>query len=310
MKALFVYSDPGGARMLLSKLWLQKELFEEYCIISDRVYQFTDEYGFEIQKYNTGDEIIKLNDFNPEVIYTATSYTSEIELKFIESGQNKNIKTISLIDHWTNFRNRFFMKSKGIEIFPYFIEVIDNKSYDFAINEGIDQDKLKVTCHYYHEFLKKWLPNISKDEFSLENNLLSSKKWIVYAPDPLTNVGGVEEWGVDEVIGLDFVLNSIKKSFNAEIQLYIKPHPNQNLEIFDKLHHNIVILGKDVPTNLLIKHSNLVISFFSNILFEAQLLGTKVVSLQLGKILCKLPTSVSLLSVTKEEELTKLLNEL
>ena len=101
-RGLFVFSDPGGAKPLMSLI--ENYGLVNYKIYSDRIYDFF--LDFDVLVHNIGDsddiERIIIN-FNPDYVFTGTSYTSDLELKFVKKANELNIKTYSYIDHYTNF---------------------------------------------------------------------------------------------------------------------------------------------------------------------------------------------------------------
>ena len=87
-RGLFVFSDPGGAKPILGLITLIKKELKNYRIVSDRTYSFFKEFNLEVNKPNIHDDI---DNFNPDFIFTGTSYTSKIELEYIEKSKIKNI---------------------------------------------------------------------------------------------------------------------------------------------------------------------------------------------------------------------------
>lgn len=312
-KGIFVYSDPGGARGVLSLIHELKNSLDEYIIISDREFSFVNDYRLSVCTYINGMENDIINTFKPDFIYTGTSYTSQIELKFIAIALkcSYNIKTYSFIDHWTNFKSRFL--NNGNLVLPEFIHVIDENAKKLAIKDGLPENSLYIIGHPYHIFLKKWIPLVSYEDF-ITNNEIPNKKIILYAPDPITNVGGIEKYGFDELVGLELIINSLQSTKKGnEYIVLIKPHPNQNIKIFvdylgQNTYHNIKILPVSISNNLIIFYSDYIVSFFSNIMFEANILGKKTISLLLSNMLCKLPFHELHMEINNSQELKNILD--
>ena len=82
-KGLFVFSDPGGAKPLLALVTLIKNNLNDYRIISDRKYDFYDEFGLNVHVPNI---LSDFDNFKPDFLFTGTSYTSKLELKYIEKS--------------------------------------------------------------------------------------------------------------------------------------------------------------------------------------------------------------------------------
>ena len=99
-KGLFVFSDPGGAKPILSFIFNKK--VKNYMVVSDRKYNFFSDFNINVETYDLNKENEIINEYNPDYIFTGTSYTSKIELKFISLAKKLNISTYSFIDHYTD----------------------------------------------------------------------------------------------------------------------------------------------------------------------------------------------------------------
>ncbi len=242
-------------------------------IISDRQYDFFADFDVEVMPYCEGDELKQVALFEPDFIYTGTSYTSTIELRFLEQARAKNIFSCSFVDHYSKLLERFQLNDKLV--FPSSVAVIDDTAFDKAIQSGLPAELLVVTGNPYHQYISKWQPSVGKKQFFEGLGLDPAKKMILYAPDPLTNVGGKEKYGCDEVMALETILDCLGENKN-NIHIIVKPHPNQNLKLFEKYtDRSSVTVLTFVHLNTLIYYSDVVVSFFSNILIEAGLLGAK-----------------------------------
>lgn len=278
-RGLFIFSDPGGAKPVLSLIKLSEGL-KDFKIISDRVYDFFNDFNLEIDPYIPGFERSILNEFKPDFLFTGTSYTSKIELKFIKEAEKANIHSIAFIDHYSKFKERFEWNNEYC--FPSKIAVIDDAAYNKAIEAGLSEEKLIITGNPYHRFIKNWKPLLSKEKFFKENKFDLNKKTILYAPDPISNVGGKEKYGFDEGSALKDLMGCLQQC-NYEFQLIVKPHPNQNIRILEPfLKHDNLFIATNIHLNTLIFYSNIVISFFSNILTEAVLLNVPTCRMLIG----------------------------
>ena len=270
-RILIAYSDPGGAKLMLALASSLKD-FNIIQIISNRKFDFLSEFGVEtkiIAEENIPDEVAA---FGPELMLTGTSYTNDFELALIRHAKEKNIPVHSYVDNWQGFEARF--KRKDLFILPDKIFVIDKQAKENGISEGISAEFFIVADHPYWEFLKTWKPTKSR-AFIFEHYGIDLKRpLILLAPDPLSNVGGVEKYGFDESTVLK---NLFTPEDFTNVNVVLKMHPNQNPEVFDDslIRNNIIQITDNQYHNHLIYYSDLVISMFSNILVEADLLGTK-----------------------------------
>jgi hypothetical protein len=273
-RGLFVFSDPGGAKPILS---LAKSLENklDFCkIVSDRSYSFFKDFNLEVSDSNlTVETEIQLT--RPDFLFVGTSYTSNIELRFIQEANRLGIKSFAFVDHWTSFKERFILNDQTV--YPNVILVVDETANNKAKEAGIPQEYIEVFGNPYHQFIAQWKPSISKSDFFSQLGFnIGDKKIIIYAPDPLSNINGKFEYGFDEVTATKKLCESIKE-FNETYIFFLKLHPNQNLQRIQKaISNHFFILPNDVDTNSLIYYSDLVLGFFSSFLIEAHIMHKPV----------------------------------
>jgi len=263
------FSDPGGAKPLLAL----NGLYSSDCkYFSNKTYDFFSTFNIAV---NIIDEIEideVLEKYNFDVVLCGTSYTNDFELTATESCLKKNRLVYTFIDHCGGFESRFYRNN--IFYKPQNILATDNRSYEiFQRKTESYKPLIKIVENPYHQYLKAWKPAFSRDFIFNRYHLNPNLKTVIYAPDPLSNVGGVEKFGFDEYS----VYNQLFNDFNREnYNLIFKLHPNQNITFFEsKLDATTILVKENIHINELIFYSNLLISFFSNILVESYLLGTK-----------------------------------
>lgn len=275
-RGLFVFSDPGGAKPVLSLVNQIKHQLVNYKIVSDRKYDFYDEFNLEVFKPDAFDDITQLKlDF----IFTGTSYSSKIELDYIKLGKQHNIITYSFVDHYINIVERFIKNEK--KIFPDLILVINKNAKLKALEAGIIPSRLKIFSNPYHEYIRDWKPSISKNIFFDINHLRKKKLLLTFAPDPLSNLDFLEKYGEDEVSISILLLDSLRSmDCRNKFQILVKSHSNQDhnylFKVFRKSDLDIIFV-KEIDTKLLLYYSDLVIGIFSNILKESKVFDKKII---------------------------------
>lgn len=286
-KILVIFSDPGGAKPCLS-------IFEDFDklnlkIVSDREYSFYNDFKSTVEVLKNNVEICNLIDeFHPDILFTGTSYTSDLEKKAISCAKEKGIFTISFVDHWTSISDRFSTPD-GINL-PDKIWVLDERAEQIAIQEKIAQEKLFIAGNPYHTWLKKWKPKVKRKDFFINLKLDETKKMILFAPDPLSNVNGIEKFGFDEYIASKEILKCVKESnddFKKTYHFLIKMHPNQSVEKLAKVfeaNDSFTILPLDVNTNDCIYFSNIVMGFFSSFLIEAGIMSKPIIRFLINEL--------------------------
>lgn len=267
-KILFCYSDPGGAKPILALAYAISNQ-NTITIVSDRNYDFVSEFNLEVRHPEIGES--SLPNLGHELLITGTSYTSDFELNLIKEANQNGIQTISFVDNWSGFESRFCRE--GQITYPDVLYVIDEKAKTNAVEFGFTSENVFSIGNPYWDYLKKWRPIESKSFIFNKYNLEESKKTILIAPDPLTNVGGKSRFGFDEVE----MLQNLLKLINPEkYNVILKIHPNQNMDtLAEFVNLPWKIITENNYHNHLIFYSDLIISSFSNILIEAELLKSK-----------------------------------
>lgn len=272
-RGLFVFSDPGGAKPILSYATLNYSL-SDVLVISDRKYPFFNDFKCTVIFYNNESIEEIIDNYKPSFIFTGTSYTSKIEIKFIKIAKKLGILTYSFIDHYTSFIERFDLE--GEAVYPDFICLIDDDAKSILIQNKIDVSAI-VTGNYFHEYLKIWKPVISKNELLKEIGIqLNNKKLCVYGPDPLSNKVKINEFDFDELEATS-QLSKIAEQLKETHLFVLNPHPNQNVEKISMVCGNhIFLIAHPIDVNTLIYYADVVIGFFSNFLVEAKILNKPV----------------------------------
>ncbi|MCE7995978.1 MAG: hypothetical protein HEP71_28620 [Roseivirga sp.] len=266
-RGLFVFSDPGGAKAILAYVKINQ--LTDYLIVSDRQYDFFEDFGLEVLKASAEDAVAIADGFKPDYLLTGTSYTSRIELGFIKTINQRKITTAAFIDHYTRFQDRFEMS--GEMIYPHQIGVIDEKARGIAHENSLTKhSQIVVTGNFYHQFLEEWTPAISKAELYDQLGLDIGKKLVVFAPEPLSNVENARGvFGFDEIETTSGLIDSLS-TVSDGINLVLTAHPNQNITLLHPIIEGRLTLNNGrVGVNELIHYADMVIGMFSNFLIEA-----------------------------------------
>jgi hypothetical protein len=222
--------------------------------------------------------------FKPDFVFTGTSYTSVIELFFIEEAKRHQIKTISFIDHYTRYPDRFILNGKST--YPSEIYLTDEKAMGIALNYGLDNyAKLKISGNFFHQFLEQWTPDIPRKKIIPGVIIPDDKKIIVFAPDPMSNVGGKSKFGFDETDIWNVFAEIIKSDKFSHDFVVIKLHPNQDSEYF-KNHVAVSVFPNVYYADFcdsvsLMFYSDVVVGMYSSFLIEASKFNKKILRILL-----------------------------
>lgn len=276
-KTAYVFSDAAGANACIAMFELNK-IRNRAQLFSNRSH-FSECYKSLIQK--TAPELNKA-DF--DCIFLGTSHPASsdyFELNSLKQAKQKNIYTISFVDHWVNFKLRFTDAEGGI-IYPNEIWVVDDKAKQLAVEEGLPTEIVKITGNPYHHYLKiQWKSSWEGKSYFTSLNIKPNAFHIVFAPDPLSLRNTKEKVGFSEEEALRDILEVISDFSDENIFLVVKCHPLQPEKILEKeinkvKSHNVSLI-KTADALELINASDLIIGFYSNFLLDAKALGKNVI---------------------------------
>ena len=271
--------------MALSQKW---KLSDDLLVCSDRRHSFFGMFNVPVRICRDQEAPAIFEEFQPHSVFTGTSYTSSLELNFLREAAKRSIHSTSFIDHYTEFRRRFQCGDESV--FPDEIHVLDKKAAGLAVCDGLPEQRIRITGNPYHEFLRNWQPSVSGKELWHNIGLAPSPaKTILFAPDPLSNAGGLEKFGTDESIVFEILLRALGQ-IDGFFRLLTKEHPNQRVDSLLGVAANgprnveciFVSSEHDSLLNDLMCHSGLVVGMFSGILVEAELLGATTVRILSG----------------------------
>lgn len=242
-------------------------------VVSHWVSENTDKANFKylldgpainIFKRNLKKDHFFKNDINSFVeecdsFICGTSWQSNLEKIIIKNASKKKKKVISILDHWTNYRERFYLD--GEIYLPNEIWVCDNYALDIASYNFPDL-KLKLIKNPYMQFLKQRIEIIKKETKE------PKYKKILYVCEPIAEhaklqYGDQSFLGYDENSAIRYFFQNIK-SLNIDFdQVVIRPHPSESRNKYDwvKKEFKNFQISIDAENELLedIMHSEIVV---------------------------------------------------
>lgn len=179
--------------------------------------------SFKIQQPNI--ELFSIEKIlnGAEKLLTGTGWSSSLEHDARILAQNNSIKSIAVIDHWVNYRERFIRNS--VEILPDIIWVSDKYAYkkakrSFPNVQIIEQE---------NEYLKAQ----ANEVLSYKTNKKKDVTNILYLLEPIR-----DEWAGHKVAGefqaLDFFLKIMPDlNLGKDISIILKPHPSDPIDKYN-----------------------------------------------------------------------------
>ena len=243
------------------------------------------------KKINFSDIKKLLLKFNPDIVITSTTFPKDlilgdVENKFIHQSSLVNIKSITILDHWCGYKERFYTKINGIKKYtiPNHICVMDNKAKKEILNNiKIPKITIKVTGNPAWDKIKNIKPKINKNLLS-NSNYNKRKKLILFISEVIIEEKKRIKYKFDEIEILRYLISIYEKNYN----ILIKQHPRESNDKYlnllkDFKSKNIIILDKKLNPYNLCSINDVIIGMTSIMLVELSLFGLNVISIQPSK---------------------------
>lgn len=195
------------------------------------------------KKYFDGKLNYSKNKFfnNINFLLTGTSWSSNLENEIRNIAIRKGIQSVVALDHWTNYKNRFYFKDEYI--LPNEIWVFDE--YAFKIAQG---DFLDITVKLYKNFYMENEIKIIKN-FDIKNE--TNKTKIVYILEPIRKKWLDNETVSGEFQALDyFVKNMSVLKINFDSHLILRLHPSENEKKYSRWLNKSSFSKKEIVTSI------------------------------------------------------------
>lgn len=274
---LFAVNDAGPAKYIAYILRkLDSSLYT--CIASNISSEVFDEFDINFIRDNQSIDLSLI-----KLIITGTCLGNGLDKDWVNIGKVNNIKTISIIEHWSLYKKRFELKGKYF--FPDLILLNDEIAYREAGAEGIDNKLLKIMGNPVFENIT------SKNYLDEEKNIWKSDMSISVDQKIVTFISeeykddfpkeSLEYQGFDEFEVLEDLINVLDEN----IFLFIKLHPAENKNKYNylKKYTNVKVVDKTDVKKLII-FSDIFLGMGSMLLLEASLLRANVFSYRPNEI--------------------------
>lgn len=154
-----------------------------------------------------------------------TSFLSDLEWRAIGLARNLGKRTIVVLDHWINYRQRFFRHD--IWHFPDEVWVGDELGARLA-HEELSELEVRLVPNAYFSDIRSELAAIPASDRDSHGGLT-----ILYVSEPLREDGlalyGNElYWGYTEEDALRYFLANVSRLGNRIDSIIVRPHPQEN----------------------------------------------------------------------------------
>jgi hypothetical protein len=212
---------------------------------------------------------------NVKLVISGTCSGAGIDKSLILWAKNKNIKSISIIEHWSWYRKRFELE--GRLIYPNYIFVNDHIAKTDAIKDGIDPNIIHIAGNILLEDLtsKDLDKNLIKDW--KKNHRIPEKEIILFVSESLRDSfpkGAKDYIGYNEYEVIEDLIEIIP----SEAILLIKLHPEEPSSKYDQYKSKKIHMIKESRVSDLAVISSRIIGMSSMLLLELATFRDDIVS--------------------------------
>ena len=157
------------------------------------------------------------------MLVTGTSWGTDIEVKCLEMCSCVGVKTVSILDYWSNYRMRFKYMDYEKYVFPDKLFVMDEIAYEEAIADGIDKSIIEITGS---PGLDKYIA-LMKADVGKQTKKIGD---VLFLSDPVSELYGDSLGYTEQTVFADIM--DVCKDLGRDVR--IKFHPKDNDEIRNK----------------------------------------------------------------------------
>lgn len=285
VRVVFSACDAGSANYLLPIL---RQFSEPHMVFAQHVAgsKFT-EAGIDFQYAPGGDwgELAELGDrilekVSCDLVVSGTSWGPTIDKAIILAARKKKIPTISIIEHWNLYRERFSRLEKGVLFEPlaYLPDIV-------WVNDGFAKQEAIAAGLVEPEVLEAGQPHLeSQLEKLCSFSDARANNEVVFVSERIGDdfvEGSPLYRGYDEFSSLEFLASAL--DFDR-FDLRIKLHPQERSDKYDAMIGNGLKASILTECNIerLILESHKLVGMGSMLLLEAALVRDDIVSVMPG----------------------------
>ena len=229
-----------------------------------------------------------------DLLLTSTSFGGiELEKELIGFARRRGVPSLTLLDTWGNYSQRFSDGEGRLVYLPDRIAVIDDLAYREMVEEGFDPGLLVITGQPAFDGLR---PGTTRRRDRGKRTIMGKfpvgpgEVLVLFASQPLSQIYGTgpssprypgfDEWKVLRL--LIEALDAISSERNIGLVLVIRPHPREDPAPYLGMkgkQARVLVTGEGDARDW-IRESDLVAGMNSILLVEACYLGVPVISLQ------------------------------
>lgn len=221
-----VVAHDAGAAEIISSYIRQRGLQCIYCLEGAARGVFARKLG--VTSTFSLDEIVSKSDS----IVTGTSFLSDLEWLALGLARKAGLPTVSVLDHWVNFRQRF--TRHGQWHFPDEVWVGDDLAEEIAKRDLPDVRVKLIPNPYFADVKRELVESVKRCGAEAPAGGVR----ILYVSEPLREDGlalyGDERyWGYTEEEALRFFLDRALAVSGEIVRIAVRPHPQEEADKYD-----------------------------------------------------------------------------
>jgi hypothetical protein len=224
------------------------------------------------------------------VLLGTTVGPEQWELRIIQAARGRAIRTVSVLDFWEHYRERFTLPD-GALVVPDVVGVMDERSLAQMIEAGFPPDAVVVTGHPALDDLARYDDPVLRARARHGLAALAegdtADRYVTYVSQPLSELFTRDALGFTEGEVLEAVVDALTEVLerrSASVHLILKSHPRETRFTAPRAHGSRlrvrVMAQHEMDVRHLVTASDLVVGMNSILLMEACLLHVPVVSYQ------------------------------
>ena len=159
-----------------------------------------------------------------KLILTGSGWASDHELNGLQIAKENDIYSITLVDHWVNYRRRFTRRNSLF--LPNQIWVVDDFAYDIAKKEF---SRNKVWINLVRDPIRSEITKLKQ--------VVEEEDRILYITEPIASTGKMTRSSQETKMSEKDALNkfvSLMTKLNDHTQVSVRVHPSEDIDDYKK----------------------------------------------------------------------------
>lgn len=233
-----------------------------------------------------------MREASPNVLLLGTSWGWTLDKRLLSLGNECLLPSVSVVDHWTHYRERFLDPRSNRLVLPTRIAVPDQVALAQAARAGLPEDLMIATGHPHLETMINALeaPGCQARARELRRAWCESlgrspdgSRVVLFVSEPFSQFHGpgspspYDFTEQDALEGVVEAIETLEQQTRGRLALVVKRHPreqSQPLQFGSRAkRRNLCVVSGQEPSSVCVMAADLVVGMLSMVLLEAVLAG-------------------------------------